>query len=378
MSQTLHPSSLEIEIVILGSFVLVTLILLGYYLLVFNKVGRFQAPASKSTYEPVSVIICARNEKENLEKFLSSVLDQDYSDFEVIVVDDGSWDGSKDFLEELDKLVPHLKVVYLNIDERFHRGKKFAITMGIKAAKHNRLLLTDADCQPVNNQWIKSMINATDDKTEIIIGYSPYKKAWAPLNWFIQFETLHTAMQYLGHALNGMPYMGVGRNLSYTKELFFSKKGFASHQHLLSGDDDLFVNEFATAENTRVQIVKNSFVETLPKKNFRRWWKQKSRHLSTGSYYKGKHKFWLGLYAFCHVVFYFLLAMLVGLNYNWMVLVSIVSVKFIVQYAVFIPAAKKLESTRPLSVLPILDFVFVFYTIIIGVKGLFIKPDKWN
>lgn len=369
---------MEIEIIILGSFVLVTLVLLSYYLLVFNKVGRFQAPAAKSTYEPVSVIICARNEKENLEKFLSSVLDQDYPNFEVLVVDDGSWDGTKDFLEELEKLVPHLKVVYLNIDERFHRGKKFAITMGIKAAKHNRLLLTDADCQPVNNQWIKSMINATDDQTEIIIGYSPYKKAWAPLNWFIQYETLHTAMQYLGHALNGMPYMGVGRNLSYTKDLFFSKKGFASHQHLLSGDDDLFVNEFATAANTRVQIANNSFVETLPKKNFKRWWRQKSRHLSTGSHYKGIHKFWLGLYAFCQVTFYFLLVMLVGLHFNWIVLVSIVAIKFIVQYAVFIPSAKKLESTRPLSVLPVLDFIFVFYTIIIGIKGLFIKPDKWN
>lgn len=378
MRLTLHPSSLEIEIVILGSFTLVTLILLGYYLVVFNKVGKFQSPAAKSSCEPVSVIICARNEKENLEKFLSSVLDQDYPSFEVIVVDDGSWDGTKDFLEELEKLVPQLKVVYLNIDERFHRGKKFAITMGIKAAKHNRLLLTDADCQPISNQWIKSMMNATNDTTDFIIGYSPYKKAWAPLNWFIQYETLHTAMQYLGHALNGMPYMGVGRNLSYTKELFFDKKGFASHQHLLSGDDDLFVNEFATAENTVVQIENNSFVETLPKKNFKRWWRQKSRHLSTGSQYKSKHKFWLGLYAFCHVTFYFLLAMLIGLKFNWIILISIVVFKFIVQYVVFIPAAKKLESTRPLSVLPILDFAFVFYTIIIGIKGLFVKPDKWN
>lgn len=357
-----------------------SIVLLAYYLLVFNKVSLFKPPAAKSTreYPPVSVIICARNERENLEKFLPSVLDQDYPNFEVIVVDDGSWDGTDEFLEELDKLVPHLKVVTLNIEERFHRGKKFAITMGIKAAKHNRLLLTDADCQPATSQWIATMMNACTDKTDIVIGYSPYKKGWAPLNWFIQFETLHTALQYLGHALNGMPYMGVGRNLSYTRELFFSRKGFARHQHLLSGDDDLFVNECASPNNTAVQIAKESFVETLPKKNFKRWWKQKSRHLSTGNHYKAKHKFWLGLYAFMHFIFYAAMIVLFILYFDWRIILGIYGFKTLVQYIVFYPAAKKLESTRPLFMLPILDLVFVFYHVFVGIRSIFVKPEKWS
>lgn len=354
------------------------LVLILYYLLVFNKVRIYKNPTPKADFPPVSVIICARNEKENLEKFLPSVLDQDYPNFEVIVVDDGSWDGTKDFLEELDKLVPHLKVVDLNIDERYHRGKKFAVTMGIKAAQHNRLLLTDADCQPVSSKWIKTMMNAVDNETVFVIGYSPYKKNWAPMNWFIQYETLHTALQYLGHALNGMPYMGVGRNLSYTREMFFSKKGFASHQHLLSGDDDLFVNESATKANTRVQLDAQSFVETLPDKNFRRWWRQKSRHLSTGSYYKASHKFWLGLYAVSHVFFYLLLILLLVLQFNWMIILGVYLLKLLIQYVVFYGAAKKLNALRPLAILPLLDVVFAFYAIIIGIKGLFMKPEKWS
>jgi glycosyltransferase involved in cell wall biosynthesis len=367
-------------LILLILFALASIVLLAYYLLVFNKVSRFKAPSPKSgkEYPPVSVIICARNEKENLEKFLPSVLDQDYPEFEVIVVDDGSWEGTHDFLDELDKLVPHLKVVTLNIEERFHRGKKFAVTMGIKAAKHNRLLLTDADCQPATPHWITSMMNAIDDKTDIIIGYSPYKKGWAPLNWFIQFETLHTALQYLGHALNGMPYMGVGRNLSYTRDLFFRRKGFARHQHLLSGDDDLFVNECATPENTRVQIVKESFVETLPKKNFKRWWKQKSRHLSTGNHYKLKHKFWLGLYASMHLLFYGTFVALLIMGFDWRILLGIFGFKTLLQYVVFVPAARKLESTRPLVMLPLLDMVFVFYNVFVGVRSIFIKPEKWS
>ncbi len=366
-------------VILFGFFCLFILVLCIYYLLVFNRVSRFKNPNELPlhSYPPVSVIVCARNERENLEKFLPAILDQDYPNFEVVVVDDGSWDGTAEFLEQLEKLVTHLKVVKLNIDERFHRGKKFAITMGIKAAKHERLLLTDADCQPMTSRWIRSMMDAAEGK-DIVIGYSPYKKGWAPLNWFIQYETLHTALQYLGHALNGMPYMGVGRNLSYTKSLFFGKKGFARHQHLLSGDDDLFVNECATAENTAVQISPISFIETLPKKNFKRWWKQKSRHLSTGSYYRGKHKFVLGLYVFCQVFFYLSIPGLLLLHYDWVWVLSGYGLKLFVQWAVFIPAARRLNCTRPLSMLPVLDLLFTIYMVFVGVRGLFVKPDKWS
>src|SRR2546428_821134 len=230
--------------------------------------------------EPVSVILCARNESENLQKFLPSLFKQDYPEFEIVVVNDCSYDDSEAVLETFAEQYPNLKIVNLVEHEKYRHGKKFALTLGIKAAKYDLLLMTDADCEPVSEHWIASMQRNFTNETEIVLGFSPYAKTRGFLNSFIRFETFVTALNYFSFALVGKPYMGVGRNLAYRKELFFRNKGFAKHMHLLSGDDDLFVNENATKVNTRVEFANVSQMVSEPKTTFKEYWTQIRRHSS--------------------------------------------------------------------------------------------------
>src|ERR1043166_9402215 len=224
--------------------------LLYYYFGVFSKFAFYKAKGQiEPEPQPVSVIIAARNEYHNLEKNLKSILEQAYPEFEVIVVNDCSWDDSQKLLEYYQEVYPHLNICKLVEQEKYPTNKKFALTIGIKAAKYDYLAFTDADCVPESSQWLRLMQSQFTPSKEIVLAYSPYKKQPGFLNLFIRFEASFTALSYFSAALAGNAFMGVGRNLAYTKDLFFRNKGFASHQHILSGDDDLFVNENANKNN---------------------------------------------------------------------------------------------------------------------------------
>lgn len=364
--------------ILIGALGLVALMLLVYYFGVFGKLAFYKPqPAYRNNTEPVSIIIAARNEMDNLERNLIPILEQDYPDFEVVVVNDCSWDGSQAWLEELQKTQPRLKVSQLIEQEKYPTGKKFALTIGIKAAKYDQLLFTDADCEPTSNQWLRLMQSQFTTGKDIVLGFSPYRKQPGFLNRFIRFETLITAQFYLSMALMGKPFMGVGRNLAYRKELFFKHKGFASHQHIMSGDDDLFVNEAATSTNTAIQIDPAAFVFTDAKKTFSSWSNQKSRHMSTGKYYKTSHKRMLGAYYAAMMLFYALVAANLLVNiYAWPFVVGIFAVKFISQTIVFYLSGKKLKYQSLAYGLLLLDFVYVFYLLVYGTKGYFTKNRK--
>ena len=280
-----------------GLLAIAVLVQLYYVWLVFGKLAFYKSLDSpKPSPEPVSIIIAARNEYENLQKNLPAILEQDYPNFEVVVVNDCSWDESQKLLEGMQQQYPHLKVSQLIEQEKYPTGKKFALTIGIKAAANELLLFTDADCRPAGNQWLKLMQQKFISGKDIVLGYSPYSKSNSLLNLYIRFETLMTAMFYFSAAILQNTFMGVGRNLAYRKSTFFKHKGFASHQHILSGDDDLFVNQAATPYNVAIQLHPESFVYTEPKTSFETYARQKRRHMSTGKYYKPGHKRFLGMY----------------------------------------------------------------------------------
>ena len=232
----------------IGFLALAALVQLYYYWFVFGKLAFYKVPivSNDSNLNPVSIIISARNEYRNLEKNLASILTQDYPKFEVIVVNDCSWDDSQKLLEYYQENYEHLKVCKLIEQEKYPTGKKFALTIGIKAAQYEQLIFTDADCKPASNQWLRLMQGKLANNKEIVLGFSPFKKTSGFLNLFIRYEGALTAMAYFSAALRHHAFMGVGRNLAYSRDLFFKHKGFASHQHILSGDDDLFVNQVAT------------------------------------------------------------------------------------------------------------------------------------
>ncbi|MGZ4038382.1 MAG: glycosyltransferase, partial [Bacteroidia bacterium] len=234
-------------------------------------------PGSGNELQPVSVIICARNEDENLTEYLPKVLTQDYPEFEVLVVNDCSWDNTETVIDEFAKIFPNLKKVNIKEDAYYKHGKKFAVMVGIKGAKYENLVFTDADCVPVSDQWLKEMASGFSGTKEIVLGYGAYTKQPGFLNTLIRFDTFTIALQYLTAAIKGKAYMGVGRNLGYKKSLFFKHKGFSSHYHITSGDDDLFVNEAATPDNTNVCLSHDAITYSKAKTSFADWRRQKQR-----------------------------------------------------------------------------------------------------
>lgn len=275
-----------------------------YWLVIYSRIIFYTPESSRIRKKSVSVIICARDEEENLRNNLPLILNQTYPDFEVIVINDCSADGTQDYLDELKGQFSYLKTTTIKEDKKFKHGKKLAVTIGIKAANHEFLLFTDADCHPESTQWIDRMMRNFQPETNIVLGYGGYTEQKGLLNTVIRFETFYIAIQFLSYALIGLPYMGVGRNLAYRKSLFFSNKGFARHSHLLSGDDDLFVNEVANAHNTRIEISPESHTRSESKKTWKEWYFQKKRHLTTGPDYKALTIFLLSLEVISRLIFY--------------------------------------------------------------------------
>lgn len=354
------------------------LIQLFYFLFFFVRIGAHKKKPGITEYPPVSVLICARNEDDNLVLNLPLVLNQDYPDFEVVVVNDCSFDNTGDVLEEFAKKNAHLKIVTIKEDEYYQHGKKVAVMMGIKGSRHAHLLLTDADCRPSGETWLKNMVSHFTNETEIVLGYGPYEKTKGLLNKLIRFDTFFIALQYLSYSLARVTYMGVGRNLAYRKELFFRMKGFASHYHIQSGDDDLFVNEAARKNNTRVELDPASFCFSKAKTSFRDWWYQKRRHLETGKRYKSGHKFLLGLYVLSQWLLFGCFIAALVLRFQPYIVLGIFLVRFLIQMLIFNFAMKRLGERDLLVLLPFYEIFFLLFYPIITVSRIFRRKTKWN
>ena len=357
-------------------FCLVTFTQVFYFLYFFTRLA-FYKKKNKSTSQthPVSVIICARDEAANLAKNLPGALVQQYkTSHEVIVVDDNSFDDTKYLLQEFKKTFKQLHPVFLKQEAKFIPGKKFPLSIGIKTAKYEVVLLTDADCVPASEYWIEQMQETYDDTTEIVLGYGAFNKRRGFLNKLIRWEAFSTAIQYFSYALVGMPYMGVGRNLSYKKTIFYRHKGFSAHNHVLSGDDDLFINMAATKINTKINIDANAFTLSEPAKTWSQYAKQKKRHYSTAKYYKPLHKFLLSVYAFTHFLFYPLLVASIIL-YNWKFALIVFGVRFIIQSIVYFLGLKKLKEADLFPYFLLFDIGMFFYYLIFAFS-IFKKPSK--
>ncbi|PIX32849.1 MAG: glycosyl transferase family 2 [Bacteroidetes bacterium CG_4_8_14_3_um_filter_31_14] len=358
-------------------FAISFIVQLFYYLFFYLQLA-FVKEQNNIENIPISVIICAHDEAENLEIFLPLVLKQNYPTFEVIVVNDCSEDNTEDVLKIFQKQYFNLNVTTIKKDEKFTHGKKLAQTIGIKAAKYETLLFTDADCYPENENWIKSVCSNYRTSTEIVLGYGAYEKTKGFLNKVIRFDTFFIALQYLSFALAGVPYMGVGRNLSYKKNLFFKNKGFANHARLLSGDDDLFVNETADSKNTKVAINAHSFTLSVPKKKFNFWLSQKKRHRTTFTRYKLKHKVLLALEPISRMLFYVCLITLLAFNFYPIIVISFFALRLIVQMLVIYFATRKLHEKDLLLYSPIFDFIFIFIGFIIFFSRKHKNPYAWR
>lgn len=329
--------------------------------------------------EPVSIIICAKNEEENLRNNLPKILEQDYSKYEVIVVNDGSLDNTEELLGELREKYKNLRFTSIPDDQKFNRGKKIALTVGIKAASHENLIFTDADCYPKSKNWIKTIQHNFNDDKHIILGYGAYETIKGFLNKLIRFDTMYIALQYFSFAYIGIPYMGVGRNLAYKKSIFFKNKGFASHSHILSGDDDLFVNEVANSKNTTIELSNEAHTMSKPEPTWKMWVKQKKRHLSTGRHYRFIHKFLLVLEPFTRISFYIsaLIVLLLGMHIELLAVLLVFKVSLLLVITKLVMKQLDEKGLWFFSIffdiaLPLIHLYFIFSNYLLR------KNNKWK
>lgn len=361
-----HPFLITLLIVFILSF----LVQVFYYLFYYMAPATYRHKDSSPNKEPVSVIICARNEEENLRKFLPALLEQDYHDFEVVVVNDCSEDNSYDVLGEYLMKYPNLKVSNIIKDPKFTHNKKFAQFIGIKAAKNELLVFTDADCKPESDKWLAIMASGFDKNIDFVLGYGGFFSKTGLVNKYIRYDSMTIALQYIGMAIRGMPYMGVGRNLAYRRSLFFSKKGFGNHVHLASGDDDLFVNSNASGNNTAVEFIKEAHTRSIPASGINEFYKQKKRHLTTAKYYKLRDKVALTVEPVSRVLFYFSFIVLLSNLFLSPVVLCIFAARAIIQFTVFILNQKKFNEQGLLAWLPIFDILSPFINAVLYAASL--------
>lgn len=364
------------------SFFFITLINIGYQL-VFCVFAFAKAKTAKNTLAeklpPVSVIVCAKNEAANLSKYVPELLKQDYPYFEVVLINDASYDQTEQVMEDFCASDPRVKQVNVENIEAFWGSKKYALTLGIKAASHEYLLFIDADCYPTSPLWIKHMMASAQSTSEIVLGYGGYEKrknSW--LNLLIRYETVYTAMQYFSYALVGNPYMGVGRNLMYTKSLFFEQRGFINHMKIPSGDDDLFVNEAATSKNTAICFDPQAHTLSAPKTSFNSWIIQKRRHVSVSRYYRIKDKLLLGGFYLSQLLFFVVAIVLAIVAYQWELLLCLVLVRYFIAWMAFGKSASKLSESRVAYLFPIHELFLILFQMGIFSANLISKPKRWK
>ncbi|MCW8980530.1 MAG: glycosyltransferase [Altibacter sp.] len=347
------------------------------YFLLFSKFS-FLHPSEGSSQgnAPVSLLICAKNEIENLRKNIPLWQKQSYPNYEIILINDASFDDTLEVMEQFSEQDTRIKIVNVENNETFWASKKYALTLGIKRAKHQRMVFTDADCSPAGDEWLGEMASHFSTDKQLVLGYGAYEKRKGFLNKIIRFETMLTALQYFSYAKAGMPYMGVGRNLAYTSDLYYANNGFISHVKIPSGDDDLFVNEVATGANTAICFAQKAFTYSAPKNTWKEWMHQKRRHVTTASYYKPQHKFLLALFYISGFLFWPLaiLALLV----SWKLTLPFIIARMGLQYLVFGKAATKLKESDLIPILPLLDLFLVFLQLSIFISNSNSKPKRWK
>jgi len=353
---------------------LIQIIYFLFFLYAFSKKREVAANA----VVPVSVIVCAQDEEQNLQELVPLLLEQDYPAFEIIIVEDRSNDNSFEFLLEGSKNNSKLRIVRVDHKPERMNGKKYGLTLGIRAAQHEWVLFTDADCRPSGKSWITNMMLRADHSAQFILGFSAYKKLPGFLNSFIRFETLLTAIQYISYAWLGKPYMGVGRNLAYRKSLFLSTKGFHPYMDTTGGDDDLFVNQHATPSNTQVSIGHDSLIYSAPRQSWQEFYVQKIRHLSVGKYYRFSDKILLGLFSLTWILTSLVVLPTMYFTPFFCPILVILVVRWLMMIGAFYQASGKLGDRFEGWMIPVLDIIYAFYYLVTGLMAFTSKKVRWK
>jgi len=362
------------------TFCIIIIIQTFFYLFLFGKFSFLKPIKRKHQTLPVSVIICAKNEANNLQKNLPFIANQSYPKFEIVLVNDASTDDTLKIMRDfqLKYSSSKLSIQIQSIQNKEAKGKKSALSLGIDTANNNYLVLTDADCKPISSNWITEITSHINGEKEIILGYGAYQKIENSfLNKLIRFETLITAIQYFSYAKIGKAYMGVGRNMAYKKAVYTKNKGFQKHMHITSGDDDLFINEVSNKQNTEICFSKSSFTVSKPETHFKKWISQKRRHITTANHYKNFHKLLLGLFYISQILFWVLAVLLLVLQINTTITLVLITFRFIIWYLIIGKSAKLLQEKDLIIFAPLYEISLIFIQLYIFTKNILSPPKQW-
>jgi glycosyltransferase involved in cell wall biosynthesis len=364
--------------ILLALLVFWLLIQVGYALYYFIPFLFYRPPGREEARFPVSVIIAAHNEAANLQRLIPALLRQQYPCFEVLVVDDRSADDTKKNMAELSHNNPNLRILPIEHTPPGIHPKKYALTHGITRARYEHLLLTDADCLPASDRWIEEMAKGFFAETAIVLGYSPYIRISGFLNKLIRYETLLTALQYLSFSMKGHTYMGVGRNLAYTKTSFNQVRGFGSHSNILGGDDDLLVQQARQQVRVNLVLTKESQAASIPKRTYPEWFIQKRRHLAVGQHYKWADKIRIGVFMLANIGFYLTTGVILVITNELFLPLILLIGRNIVVSLIYYGAARKLKEELPVFLLPLLDIIYFINYLVLGVSVLMFKKVRWK
>ena len=362
------------------TFCVVFLIQLYFYVYLFGSYVNSKQTGLNKILSAVSIIVCAKNEEKNLKSLLPSLADQNYSELEIVLVDDGSSDASLEIMRSFEKQqhLSNISIRIIPISKERSKGKKYALTQGVLASKNEVLLFTDADCKPASKDWVQQMSQGFSNDISLILGYGAYQKiAGSFLNKLIRYETLLTAVQYFSYALKGKAYMGVGRNIAYKKEVFLKADGFDRHQHIRSGDDDLFVSQIATGSNTAICDDPKSFTYSQPEKSFDHWLWQKRRHITTSNHYSNYHKFLLGLFYLSQLAFYVLTLTAILFQIHLAIVLTLFLLRIIFWYYILHKASSRLNEKDLIGLGPLYEISLIFIQLYIFLINKVSPPKHW-
>ena len=366
-------------LIILYIFIVLAAIQLAYYLGVFGKFAFAKAQKITPKRIPISVIVCAKNEEENVANYIPLLAEQNYPDFEIVLIDDASGDNTLEIFEQFEKQYPNVRLVKVENNEAFWGNKKYALTLGIKAAKKEYLLFTDADCYPTSKDWITAMSSQFTMQKTIVLGYGKYEKvANSFLNKIIRFENVLNTIQYFSWAKMGYPYMGVGRNMAYKKEEFFNVNGFIDHMQIRTGDDELFINQAANGKNTTIAYTPESFSYSKPKTTFSAFFNQKRRQIATANHFKSLDQLRLGVFYGSQLLFLLVAVFLLAFQFEWIIVLSIFLTRYSIAWTVVGFSAGKLKENDIKLWFPVVEIVLIFTQVNAYFTNLFSKPTHWK
>lgn len=222
---------------------------------------------SGSYFPKVSIIAYSFTEFEETENYLEMVMSQDYPNFEVILVNEGSADSTGLLTERIGKKYgDRLYITFIPHDAHNLSRRKLAYTVGMKAAKGEIALTTASNCRIPSRRWLSEMMKpfVEDSTIDIVLGYThvDFRELHGAGKWYRQMDATLTACQWIGSAMLEKPYRGDCFNLAYRRQIFFEQKGYSHTIHLVNGDDDIFLTPIMDGFNTAVAISPASILTT--------------------------------------------------------------------------------------------------------------------